>query len=151
MLEGMPDYGSTTATWGPKPAALLYAGVGGAVLVVVAVATDEPAGRLLIGLAAVGLLLTAVAGALARPRLLVDAGGLTVRGPLRVRRMSWDQLRGCEVVQHHRLGRRVGVLELTVERGGRESLLLLTNAELGTDPEEVLWVVQGFRPEAPPG
>ncbi|WP_164860531.1 PH domain-containing protein [Rhodococcus sp. X156] len=143
----MSDYGATTQAWGPKPAALIYAAVGGAVLAVVAVAADEPAGRLLIGLAAAGLLLTALAGARSRPRLAVDAGGLTVRGPWGARRVGWTQLRGCEVVQHHRLGRRVGVLELTVQQDDRESLLLLTKAELGTDPEDVLWVVQGFRPD----
>lgn len=145
MLEGVSEASATVRTWSPKTAALIAAGGGGLLAAAVAVLSGDPSGRLLVGLAAVGLLATATAGTLLRPRLAVDRDGLTVRGLAGRRRVIWSELAQWEVVTHHRLGRRVAVLELTVLQADKEALLLFTSTELGEDPRDVLEALQQVR------
>lgn len=145
MLEGMPDSSATAHTWSPKPQALVAAGVGGVIAAGLAVLSHDAAGRLLVGLAAAGLLATAALGTGLRPRLAVDSEGLTVRGLRGRRRVVWPELTQWAVVSHHRLGRRVAVLELTVVQAGEEDLLLFTSTELGADPHDVLEMLQRVR------
>lgn len=141
----MPESKATKHTWSPQPKVLLAAGAGGLVAAGIAVLSADPAGRLLLGLAALVLLGAATAGALLRPRLGVDSVGLTVRGLRGTRRVPWPELTQWEVVAHHRLGRRVSVLELTITHAGKETLLLLTSSELGADPCDVLETLQLVR------
>ncbi len=146
MLDAMSDASTTVHTWGPKPAVLTLAATGGAVLAVLAVLTGEPAGRLLIGLAAAGLLVTAAVGTLARPRLTADSLGVTVGGIRGRRRVAWSALIQWEVASHHRLGRNVPVLELTLRQEDLEVLLLFSTLDLGADPVDVLAELQRARP-----
>ncbi len=143
MLDAMSDASTTVHTWGPKPAVLTLAAAGGAVL---AVLTGDPAGRLLIGLAAAGLLVTAAVGTLARPRLTADSLGVTVGDIRGRRRVAWSALIQWEVASHHRLGRNVPVLELTLRQEDREVLLLFSTLDLGADPVDVLAELQRARP-----
>lgn len=141
----MPDASTTVHTWGPKPALLVAAAAGGVVFTALAVLASDPPGRLLMGLAAVGLLVGAAAATLARPRLAVEDGAVVVRGLTGPRRVPWSELTQWEVVSHHRLGRNVAVLELTAYQRGREVLLLFTALDLGADPVDVLQVLQQRR------
>ncbi len=145
MLDGMTEVSSTVRSWGPKPAAVIAAGIGGVLLAGLAVLSADASGRLLLGLAAAGLLVTAGAGAMLRPRLAVDPHGVAVRGLRGRRRVPWSELTQWEVVSHHRLGRRVPVLELTLVHFGKELLLLFSRAELGADPVDVLEELQRVR------
>jgi hypothetical protein len=54
----------------------------------------DPAGRLLMGTAAAALLAAAAFGTRARPRLRVDADGVTVGGLLRPRHHPWPLVLG---------------------------------------------------------
>lgn len=100
-------------------------------------ATEDKAGRLLLGLAAVVLLGLTAHGALARPRLAADGSTVTVRGMLNRHSWSWDSVR-VDVRYTRRLGRRQVTLELDgVDAEGVERLAVLGRLELGADPEEV--------------
>ncbi|GAB2910301.1 hypothetical protein GCM10027047_05640 [Rhodococcus aerolatus] len=135
-----PDPGSrdeAVLTCSPRPGELAVSAAGGVLLAVVAlVAVAEPAGRVLVGLAAVGLLGLAAVGALRRPRLHADAEGLVVRGPLRTVALAWVDVGDVLLRQHRRLGREVGMLEVS-GAGDSEVLLVLGRRDLGVDPREV--------------
>lgn len=146
MLDVMSDTSTTARTWGPKPAQLAVAGGGGVVFAVLAVWSDDRAGRLLLGLAAAVLLVGASLAAYLRPRLAADADGVTVRGLGGRQRARWFEVSQCEVVSHHRLGRDVAVLELTLRRKGEETLLLFSGVDLGADPVDVGQALHQLRP-----
>lgn len=101
------------------------------------VATDAP-GRILTGVAAVGLLLFALGSWRARPRLAIDGSGpeagLRYRGWLRdhlLRRSDIDLIR---ITEFRRLGRKVRLLEIDTSN----SLIVLSRWDLGGDPLAVL-------------
>ncbi len=135
----MGEPGPAAVTWSPKPAAVAAAGGGAVVFLVLAVLTGDPAGRLLLGLAVLGLAVATVLGARLRPRLCVDVRGLTVRGVTGTLRLAWSEVEQVEVVRTRRLGRNVPVLEIsprdTEERVG--SLVVLTRLDLGAEPQDV--------------
>lgn len=98
-------------------------------------ATDAPS-RLL-AVAAVGLLgVLALLGTVLRPRLAADADGIYL-GRLRgVRHWPWEAVWRMEVVSSNRMGRRVGMLELDLDDGAQERLIVLTTLDLGVDPRD---------------
>jgi len=126
--------------WSAKPAAVAVVGLCGGLAAVLAYLAPDRPGQVLLTLAAAGLLGVAALGARLRPRLAADAAGLVVRGPRTAHRLAWSQVERVEVVRTRRLGRDVPVLEITPydtpQRSG--ALLLLTRADLGADPREVL-------------
>ena len=67
--------------WGPRTEAIAACGVGGIAMgfAVVMLVTDAP-GRLLIGTAALGLVIFAGFSFRARPRLAITPDGLAIRG-----------------------------------------------------------------------
>jgi hypothetical protein len=98
----------------------------------------DPAGRLLAGIAAVGLLVAALFGTRARPRLRADADGLTVGGLLRSRHYPWPLVRDVRVLRVRRFGLRSSLLEIdAVGPAGDERLLVLGRLDLGEDPQDV--------------
>jgi hypothetical protein len=107
----------------------------------------DPAGRLLMGTAAAALLAAAAFGTRARPRLRVDADGVTVGGLLRPRHHPWPLVLGVRVLRTRRLGRETSVLEIdTRSAAGTERLLVFGRLDLGADPEEVAVHVLDARP-----
>ncbi|MCW0212028.1 MAG: PH domain-containing protein [Pseudonocardia sp.] len=107
----------------------------------------DPAGRLIAGVAAVGLLVGSLFGTLARPRLAADAAGVTVRGLLGTRRFPWSRVRGVRVVRVRRLGREGSLLELDVsDGGGTERLIVFGRLDLDADPEDVADILAARRP-----
>ncbi|TQF75213.1 PH domain-containing protein [Rhodococcus spelaei] len=101
----------------------------------------DPAGRFLIGLAALGLLVVTTLGVRQRPRLAVlDGGrGIAVR---RVRgRLEFDRtdLARVRIVRYPRFGRRVPMLEIDVRPAGADEdrLMIFGRWDLGTDPTDV--------------
>ena len=120
----------------PRPAELVVAGLAGVALGAAAVALSEPAGQVLVGVAALGLLAVALVGALRRPRVAVDADELVVRGPLRTVRVPWTEVGDVLLRTQRRLGLRSETVEVS-GAGDSELFLLLTRRDLGRDPAEV--------------
>ncbi|WP_433685955.1 PH domain-containing protein [Nocardia sp. CA-119907] len=121
-------------------AALIAVTIGGVVLAGAAILAKDGPSRLLIGLAAVGLLALAGLGFRQRPRLSIASGPeprlvvRTLTGPTEYRR---DQILRARVVGYRRLGRKNPMLEIDVEHEGDERLLIFGRWDLGTSPDEV--------------
>lgn len=100
----------------------------------VTVVTDPP-GRLLAGIAAVGLLVFASLSWRARPKLAISTGGLAIRGWSRTQVLRRADIKIIRITEFRRIGRKVRLLEIdTVD----DRLLVFTRWDLGTDPVEVL-------------
>ncbi|MBL1073256.1 PH domain-containing protein [Nocardia sp. 2] len=128
-------------SWSTPPAALAVCGVGGVVLAAAAVLANDAPARLLIGLAAFGLLCLAGLGLRQRPRLSVEPGDpayLVVRGVAGPQRYSSKQITRARVVNYRRLGRRMPMLEIDVQHEGDEKLLIFGRWDLGASPDDVL-------------
>ncbi|QIS00952.1 PH domain-containing protein [Nocardia brasiliensis] len=135
-----PGDNSPQLAW-TTPTSALVAVTGGGVLLAVATifAGDAPA-RLLIGLAAAGLLGLAGLGFRQRPRLSVAPGPQprmvvrTLFGPTGYTR---EQIIRARVVDYRRLGRKMPMLEIDVNHDDTERLLIFGRWDLGTRPDEV--------------
>ena len=115
--------------------------------VLLATSGADPAGRLLAGCAALALVVAASFGTRARPRLRVDADGLTVGGMLRARHHPWPLVQGVRVLRTRRFGRETSLLEIdTITADGGERLLLFGRLDLGADPEDVAPELLDLRP-----
>ncbi|MGK8521339.1 PH domain-containing protein [Nocardia asteroides] len=126
--------------WTTPTPALVAVTVGGIALAVAAVVTTEAASRLLVGLAAVGLLALAGLGFRQRPRLSAVSGArprLVVRTLTGPDEYGPEQIIRARVVSYRRLGRKTPMLELDVERDGVERLLIFGRWDLGANPEIV--------------
>lgn len=132
--------------WGPPTAGIIGAGILGAVMAggAVMLVTDPP-GRLLVGLAAVGLLVFAAMSWRARPKLAITDGALVFRGWWRTRHLGHADIKLIRITEFRRLGRRVRLLEIDARDG---SLLVLSRWDLGADPLRVLDALTdaGFAP-----
>lgn len=122
-------------SWEPKAAAVTGLGIAGVLMAIacVTLATDVP-GRILTGVAAVGLLVFAAGSWRARPRLALTPAGLVYRGWLRTRTLSREEITLIRITEFRRIGRKVRLLE--IEAG--DQLLVLSRWDVGTDPIEVL-------------
>lgn len=100
----------------------------------VTLVTDTP-GRVLTGVAALGLILFASATWRARPRLAITPDGLAIRGWFRTQLLRHSNIKIIRIDEFRRYGRLVRLLEIETVSGG---LLILSRWDLGTDPVEVL-------------
>ncbi len=100
----------------------------------VTLVTDAP-GRILVIIAAAGLLLFATLSWRARPKLAINDGGLLIRGPLRTHQLSKADIKIIRITEFRRIGRKVRLLEVDTTD---DRLFVLTRWDLGTDPLEVL-------------
>lgn len=147
----MSDHDWSVRTWSPAPALVALGWVGAAAATAWCVLSTtsgaDPAGRLLSGVAALVLLVAALYGTRARPRLRVDADGLTVRGLLHARHHPWPLVRGVRVLRTRRFGRESSLLAVdTVTADGGERLLLFGRLDLNADPEDVAPELLDLRP-----
>jgi Bacterial PH domain len=111
------------------------------------VSAADPAGRLIAGVAAVGLGLAALFGSLARPRLRADTDGLTVGGMWRSRHHPWPLVQGVRVIRVRRFGRESALLEVdTLTASGAEQLHVFGRLDLAADPEDVAPQLLALRP-----
>lgn len=122
--------------WAPRVVGIAACAVAGIVMSVTAVTlvTDLP-GRLLVGLAGVGLFVFAGVSWRARPKLAITPEGLLVRGWWRTQLLRQPDLKTLRLTEFRRIGRKVALLE--IETAG-DRLLILSRWDLGTDPLEVL-------------
>ena len=122
--------------WAPSPVGIAACGVAGIVLAIsaVTVVTDPP-GKLLVGIAGVGLILFAGGTWRARPKLAITADGLQVRGWWRTQRLVGADLKIIRITEFRRVGRKVRLLEIDADDG---RLFIFSRWDLGTDPLDVL-------------
>jgi hypothetical protein len=132
--------------WSTRPLETVALAVAGVVLAAVAVLLD-PVGRVLVGAAAVLLLLLALRDRVLRPRLAIDPGGLLVRRLIGTIELPWALLR-VHVRQTRRWGVRSRLLELDTAVGQDDDgvLVLLGRRDLGADPEDVARTLLAWSP-----
>ena len=122
--------------WSPRTAGIAGCAVGGVVMAIAAVTlVTDPPGRLIAGIAALGLLLFAGASWRARPKLAITEDGLALRGWFRTQMLRREVIEIIRISEFRRHGRRVRLLEIETVGGG---LIVLSRWDLGTDPIEVL-------------
>ncbi|MGW4332261.1 PH domain-containing protein [Rhodococcus koreensis] len=127
--------------WSTPLGAVIALATGGLALGVAGLSVSiEPAGRALVCVAALGLLLTAASALRQRPRLAVDkeGGGIVVHRLTGRHGYTRSQIDRARLVRYPRLGRRVPMLEIDVRtEDGTERLLIFGRWDLGTNPEDV--------------
>lgn len=96
--------------------------------------TDLP-GRVLAGVAAVGLVLFAGMSLRTRPKLAITAAGLALRGWFRTQLLQQSDIKIIRIIEFRRYGRKVRLLEIETVDG---DLVLFSRWDLGADPLQVL-------------
>jgi hypothetical protein len=140
LREWSPSAGAVGCAWVGALAAMGW-------LVAGWVSEADPAGLLIAAVAAVGLVIAAAFGTRARPRLRVDADGVTVGGMFRSRHHPWPLVKDVRVLRLRRFGRQSSYLEIdTVDASGDEQLLVFGRLDLAADPEDVAPQVLSLRP-----
>ncbi|ART73265.1 hypothetical protein BTO20_36220 [Mycobacterium dioxanotrophicus] len=122
--------------WSPPTLGIAACGIAGLMMAAAAVTviTDSP-GRVLAGIAGVGLLTFASFSLRARPKLAITGEGLAIGGWLRTRTLRRNEIRSIRITEFRRIGRKVRLLEVdTVD----DRLVVFTRWDLGTDPLDVL-------------
>ena len=122
--------------WSPPALGIAACGVFGIILAIgsVTLITDAP-GRLLVGIAAAGLLVFASLSWRARPKLAISDDGLLTCGWSRSHVLRHGDIKIIRITEFRRLARRVRLLEIDTTDG---RLLVYTRWDLGTDPLNVL-------------
>ena len=100
----------------------------------VTVVTDPP-GRIMAGIAAIGLILFAGLSWRARPKLAITCDGLALRGWFRTQLFQHSDIKIIRITEFRRYARKVRLLEVETVAG---SLVILSRWDLGTEPLEVL-------------
>ena len=122
--------------WSPPALGIAACGIFGLILAIGAVTliTDAP-GRILVGIAAAGLLVFASLSWRARPKLAISDDGLLTRGGSRSHVLRHGDIKIIRITEFRRLARKVRLLEIDTTDG---RLLVYTRWDLGTDPLNVL-------------
>ncbi|HZC53652.1 MAG TPA: PH domain-containing protein, partial [Mycobacterium sp.] len=122
--------------WEPHPGAIAGCGVAGVLMAIASVTlvTDAP-GRVMTGIAAVGLILFAGATWRARPKLAITPDGLLIRGWFRTQQLQPSDIKIIRINEFRRLARKLRLLEVETVDGG---LVIFSRWDLGTEPLDVL-------------
>jgi hypothetical protein len=122
--------------WSPSALGIAACGVLGLILATGAVTliTDVP-GRILVGIAAVGLVVFASLSWRARPKLAIRDDGLVIRGWSRTKLLRRSDIKIIRITEFRRLARKMRLLEIDTTDA---RLFVLTRWDLGTDPLNVL-------------
>jgi hypothetical protein len=122
--------------WGPKTGAIAGLGIAGILMAIgcVTVVTDPP-GRILTGIAAVGLLAFAFGSWRARPKLAITADALVYRGWFRAQTLRRPDVAKIRITEFRRIGRKARLLEIETSA---DRLIVLSRWDLGADPLGVL-------------
>jgi Bacterial PH domain len=136
-----------TETYAPPAWQIALCVLAAVVLGVFAFSLD-PAGRLLVGVAALGLLGTAVVDAARRPVLSVGPHGVQVAVGWSRRTLPWaavKQVRAGTISHSRRF-----VHQRTLEIDTVDELIVLSRRQLGRDPGQVADVIEERRMRASP-
>ena len=96
--------------------------------------TDLP-GRILVGVAAIGLVVFATLSLRARPKLAIKNDALVTRGVLGETVLRHGDIKHIRITEFRRIGRKTRLLEIDT---ADDRLLVFTRWDLGTDPLHVL-------------
>jgi Bacterial PH domain len=123
-------------SWAPKTIGIVWIGIIGLAMAVVSVTvvTDLP-GRVLGGVAALGLMLFATASWRARPKLAITDAGLEIRGWVNTRVLGKNDITLIRITEFRRLARKVRLLEIDT---ADDRLYVFTRWDLGSNPLQVL-------------
>ncbi|MCT7661271.1 PH domain-containing protein [Mycobacterium deserti] len=122
--------------WSPPAGGIIACGIAGLILAVVDVTLiTDPPGRVLLGVAAAGLLAFAFLSWRAQPKLAITDGGLLSRGWFSTTVLRPDDIRRIRITEFRRIARTVRLLEIDT---AEDHLLVFTRWDLGTDPLNVL-------------
>ncbi len=122
--------------WSPPTLGIAACGISGLILAIAAVTViTEAPGRILIGIAAVGLLVFASVSWRARPKLAISDDGLVTRGWTGTNVLRRADIKLIRITEFRRLTRKVRLLEIDTTD---DQLLIFTRWDLGTDPLNVL-------------
>jgi hypothetical protein len=124
-------------TWAPQPSIVALAWVLAVAAGAWAAFTDDPPGRVLLGVVALLLAFAGVYTAVARPRLAADQDGIAIRGLTGTRQWTWAEV-NVRLVRTRRLGRDTATLEVDAENAEPPALVVLGRLDLGADPEDVV-------------
>ena len=98
----------------------------------------DPPGRILLGIAAIGLIVFASLSWRARPKLAIRNDALVTRGLWQTTELRRADIKLVRITEFRRIARKVRLLEIdTVE----DRLFVFTRWDLGTDPLNVLDVL----------
>jgi hypothetical protein len=123
-------------SWEPRPAGIAAYGLGGIAMAIACVTlVTDPPGRVMSGIAAVGLILFAGLSWRARPKLAITPDGLAVRSWFRTQLFRRSDIKIIRINEFSRHTRKVRLLELETVNGG---LVIFSRWDLGTEPLEVL-------------
>jgi hypothetical protein len=122
--------------WGPSTFGIAACGISGLILAIATVTLiTDPPGRILVGVAAVGLLVFASMSWRARPKLAIRDDGLVTSGWFGTNLLRRSDIKLIRITEFRRLARKVRLLEIdTVD----DRLLVFTRWDLGVDPLDVL-------------
>jgi hypothetical protein len=132
--------------YAPKLLGIVAAWVGAGGACAWALLAVDPAARVLAVAATALLGVLALLGTALRPRLAADADGIYLGRLHGTRHWPWAAVRRMEVVTSHRLGRQVRMLEIDLDDGVQERLVVLTTLDLGADPRDVEDALRPLRP-----
>jgi len=122
--------------WSPPALGIAACGILGFILAIGAVTLiTDPPGRILVGIAAVGLFVFASLSWRARPKLAISDDGLVIRGWSRTSLLRRGDIKIIRITEFRRLARKVRLLEIDTTDN---RLLVFTRWDLGTDPLNVL-------------
>ena len=122
--------------WGPRTAGIAGCGIVGVAMAIACVTlVTDPPGRILTGIAALGLILFAGASWRARPKLAITPDGLVLKGWFRTQLFRHSDIKIIRISEFRRYGRTVRMLELETTDG---ALVIFSRWDLGTEPMEVL-------------
>jgi hypothetical protein len=126
----------TVRSWSPPLGLTGFAWLLALAAAAFALFTDDRPGQLLVGAAGIALLVMALHGTVARPRLYADGTGVVLRGLAGARRWTWPDA-DIRLVETRRFGRTVTLLEVMGrDEDGTEHLVLMGRLELGAEPIE---------------
>ena len=122
--------------WEPPAAGIAGCGIVGVAMAIACVTlVTDPPGRILTGIAALGLILFAGASWRARPKLAITPDGLVLKGWFRTQLFRHSDIKIIRITEFRRYARKVRLLELETVNGG---LVIFSRWDLGTEPLDVL-------------
>ena len=122
--------------WEPPAAGIAGCGIVGVAMAIACVTlVTDPPGRILTGIAALGLILFAGASWRARPKLAITPDGLVLKGWFRTQLFRHSDIKIIRLTEFRRYARKVRLLELETVNGG---LVIFSRWDLGTEPLGVL-------------
>lgn len=133
----------TSRSWAPQAGLVAVGWVFAGIALLCVIFVEDRPGQVLLAVAAILLVVLSLHGTVARPRLLADEEGLTVRGLFGRRHFPWPEVR-VRLAHGRRLGRTSATVELTVLPD--DELVVLGRLDLGADPVDVVEQLSELRP-----